>query len=38
MGYGPIKNGKHTPITPWKGSWAEQMQKQREDRKNERKR
>jgi hypothetical protein len=21
------KNGKPVPITPWKGSWAEQMQK-----------
>ncbi len=27
MGLGPIKNGKPTPITPWKGSWAEQMKK-----------
>lgn len=22
MGYGPVVNGKHTPITPWAGSWA----------------
>lgn len=22
MGYGPIINGKQTPITPWRGSWA----------------
>lgn len=22
MGYGPVVNGKHTPITPYKGSWA----------------
>jgi hypothetical protein len=29
MGMGPIKNGKQAPITPWKGSWAESMQKQR---------
>ena len=31
MGYGPIKNGKHTTITPFKGSWAyEEMKKQLE--------
>ena len=31
MGYGPIKNGKHTAITPFKNSWAHQeMQKQLE--------
>ena len=31
MGYGPIKNGKHTAITPFKGSWAyEEMKKQLE--------
>lgn len=22
MGYGPVINGKHKPITPWAGSWA----------------
>lgn len=22
MGYGPVINGKQTPITPWAGSWA----------------
>jgi hypothetical protein len=26
MGYGPVVNGKQTPITPWRGSWAQQMQ------------
>lgn len=26
MGYGPVINGKQMPITPWKGSWAEQEQ------------
>lgn len=30
MGYGPIINGKQMPITPWKGSWAEQEQRRRE--------
>ena len=31
MGYGPIKNGKQTAITPFKGSWAyEEMKKQLE--------
>ena len=31
MGYGPIKNGKHTAITPFIGSWAyEEMKKQLE--------
>ncbi|MGJ7546499.1 hypothetical protein [Variovorax sp. LT1R16] len=30
MGYGPFTNGKQTPITPWKGSWAEQEQARRE--------
>lgn len=25
MGYGPVVNGKHKPITPWLGSWAQQM-------------
>lgn len=26
MGYGPVTpGGKHAPITPWKGSWAEQV-------------
>jgi hypothetical protein len=29
MGYGPIVNGKQTPITPWKGSWAEQEERKR---------
>lgn len=23
MGYGPLHNGKHTPITPIQGSWAD---------------
>ena len=27
MGLGPVRNGKHTPITPYKGSWAETMQR-----------
>ena len=27
MGYGPVTpGGKQLPITPWKGSWAEQEQ------------
>ena len=30
MGYGLVKNGKQQPITPWKGSWAEQEQQRRE--------
>lgn len=30
MGYGPIVNGKQTPITPYKGSWAEQVNKPKE--------
>lgn len=30
MGYGPITNGRQMPITPWKGSWAEQEQARRE--------
>jgi hypothetical protein len=30
MGYGPVKNGKQKPITPYKGSWAEQMEKARQ--------
>ena len=31
MGYGPIKNGMQTAITPFKGSWAyEEMKKQLE--------
>lgn len=29
MGYGPIVNGKQLPITPWKGSWAQQMEERR---------
>ena len=29
MGYGPTKNGKQKPITPWQGSWAEQMSQSR---------
>lgn len=29
MGYGPIINGKQHPITPYKGSWAEDMAKRR---------
>lgn len=28
MGLGPIVNGKQQPITPYKGSWAESMNKQ----------
>lgn len=32
MGYGPVTNGKQKPITPWKGSWAEQEQARREGR------
>ncbi len=32
MGYGPVVNGKQTPITPYKGSWAEQQQKTKEKR------
>lgn len=31
MGYGPVFNGKQTPITPVKGSWAEDMAKRRLD-------
>ena len=31
MGYGPIINGKQTPITPYKGSWAGQMEQQRKE-------
>ena len=23
MGYGPVRNGKHTPVTPFAGSWAD---------------
>ena len=31
MGYGPVVNGKHTAITPWKGSWAyDELKKQLE--------
>lgn len=29
MGYGPIINGKQHPITPYKGSWAEDMANRR---------
>jgi len=29
MGYGPIKNGKQLPITPWVGSWAWQEEQRR---------
>ena len=29
MGYGPVINGKQMPITPWKGSWAQQEQGRR---------
>lgn len=30
MGYGQVTpGGKHLPITPWKGSWAEQEQTRR---------
>jgi hypothetical protein len=25
MGYGPVGNGKQTPITPWAGSWAQRV-------------
>lgn len=27
MGCGPLVKGKPTPITPYKGSWAEQVNK-----------
>ena len=27
MGYGPVVNGKHQPITPFKGSWADTVNK-----------
>ena len=30
MGYGPISNGKQKPITPWKGSWAQQEQEKKD--------
>lgn len=33
MGYGPTKNGKQTPITPWKGSWAAEEQAKKEQKK-----
>lgn len=29
MGYGPVKNGRQQPITPWQGSWAQQEQERR---------
>lgn len=29
MGYGPVTNGKQTPITPWLGSWAQQQEVRR---------
>lgn len=30
MGYGPVTpGGKQLPITPWKGSWAQQEQARR---------
>lgn len=29
MGYGPVANGKQKPVTPWKGSWAQQQQQAR---------
>lgn len=29
MGYGPIVNGKQTPITPWVGSWAWEQEQRR---------
>lgn len=32
MGLGPFKNGRHQPITPYKGSWAEKMEKERNER------
>lgn len=28
-GYGPVKNGKQKPITPWKGSWAQQEEERK---------
>lgn len=30
MGYGPVVNGKQTPITPYKGSWADTVNKPKE--------
>lgn len=30
MGYGPVVNGKHTPITPYKGSWAYEQEQKRQ--------
>ena len=30
MGLGPYYNGRPHPITPFKGSWAEEQQKQKE--------
>lgn len=29
MGYGPVINGKQHPITPYKGSWAYDMEQRR---------
>jgi len=29
MGYGPVFNGKQTPITPVKGSWAWEQEQRR---------
>jgi hypothetical protein len=30
MGYGPVTpGGKQLPITPWKGSWAWEMEQRR---------
>lgn len=23
MGYGAFRDGRHTPVTPWDGSWAQ---------------
>jgi hypothetical protein len=31
MGYGPVINGKQMPITPYKGSWAWDMEQRRLD-------
>jgi hypothetical protein len=30
MGYGPVKNGKHRPITPYEGSWAWQQKQKKQ--------
>ena len=30
-GRGPVVNGKQKPITPWKGSWAQQEEERRKN-------